>query len=403
MDNKIPMPLNEFERIVSLSEFDLDYTNPGDHFKDLSRLAAKVAGADISLVNLIDTYTQWTIGSHGIEVDQVPREDTVCQYTIAADDQFEVGDLSADERFSDKYYVTGEPNLKYYFGVPLKTGNGKNIGALCVVDTQSRKLAPEKIELLKIIASEIVNRLKALKKIASLESSVNEISERQKRVVHDIRGPLAGIIGLTEIIAELGGDNNIEEVLEFVNMIHKSSNSILDLANEILHADMDNCPAKLKADELNQLALKDKLEKLFSPQARNKHIELTINTNPDTESLPFAKSKLLQIAGNLISNAIKFTPVGGKVSVTLGLKIGTRLNNLYIGVRDSGVGIDALTVNRILNGEICSTIGTSGEQGHGYGLSLVKQLVDSLHGEMMISSEIGQGTLFEIHLPQSKG
>ncbi|MBC7758023.1 MAG: sensor histidine kinase, partial [Phormidesmis sp. FL-bin-119] len=109
MDTKLPIPANELDRAMGLSDFNIDYTNTENNFKDLARLAASVAGTEISLVNLIDSYTQWTISSHGLDIDQMPREESVCQYTIVEDDHFEVDDLSQDIRFKDKFYVSKDP------------------------------------------------------------------------------------------------------------------------------------------------------------------------------------------------------------------------------------------------------------------------------------------------------
>jgi len=401
MTIKLPFPVNELERITSLSEFDLDYTNLQDSFKSLVELAARIAGSDISLVNLIDSYTQWTISSHGLDLDQMPREESVCQYTIVETEQFEVPNLKIDDRFKDKFYVAGELNLKYYYGVPLTTSTGVNIGALCVLDRETKVLSPEKVEMLQIIASEIVNRLKTLKVIVHLQNTIKDTNETKKRLAHDIRGPLAGVIGLTEIIAEQGDSNKIEEVLEFVNLIHKSSNSILDLANEILTAEskLEKAP-KLKADEYNQLVLKEKLIQLYLPQAMNKKVAFEVNTSADTEIIPFSKNKLLQIIGNVISNAIKFTPAGGKVAVDLKLKIHTHSNDLIISVKDSGVGLSQEDIDRILTGNGISTNGTNGEQGFGFGLALVKHLIESLNGCLKITSDQGRETVFEIQLPQ---
>ncbi|WP_158826832.1 GAF domain-containing sensor histidine kinase [Mucilaginibacter lacusdianchii] len=399
-----PVPANEMERIIELSEFDLDYGTLQDQFKDLTTLAAKIAGTHISLVNLIDSYTSWTIANHGLPLEQYPREDTVCQYTIAEGEKFEVEDLSVDDRFKNKAYVSGDPNLRYYFGIPLKTSSGYNIGSLCVFDTESKPLTPEKVEMLKIIAGEIVNRLQVHKIIQNLKSSATNALESKKRVAHDIRGPIGGIIGLARIISEQGDENTMEEVLEFINLIHKSGNSILELADEILSADVPLAASapKLGANEFNQVMLKDKLEKLYTPQAFNKGIEFVVTTNADTEVIPFSKNKLLQIIGNLISNSMKFTPMGGKVSVEMGLKIGTDVNQLHFNVQDTGVGMTEDKVNAILHGQGTSTNGTSGEQGYGFGLALVKHLVDSLKGEMKINSSPGEGTSFEISIPQVK-
>ena len=392
------MPKDEIGRVMKLADLDLDYTNLNDNFKDLTRLAANVAGTDISLVNLIDSFTQWSVSTHGMTVEQMPREGSVCQYTIAADENFEVKDLTTDERFKDSVYLSDDKErLKYYYGIPLKT-EGHNLGALCVLDSKLRILSPEKVELLQIIADEIVNRIKTLKIIQDLSSQVKDVSESQRRVAHDIRGPLGGIIGLARIISEQGNANDMDEVLEFVNLIHKSGNSILELADEILTS---TAPKKteLGANEFNLLILKEKLVKLYGPQAINKHIDFQIAITPETAHVPFSKDKLLQIIGNLISNSMKFTPIDGKINVDLTLKLGTT-NILNIIVKDNGVGMEKEKIEQILNGGTNSTDGTSGEQGYGFGLALVKHLIDSLKGTLAITSAVDEGTTFNITIPQ---
>ncbi|SEO04105.1 GAF domain-containing sensor histidine kinase [Mucilaginibacter sp. OK283] len=397
-----PIPENEMDRVMTLSEFDLDYCAHADSFKDLTKLAAKVAGTEMSLVNLIDSYTQWTISTHNMDLEQMPREESVCQYVLMSDENMEIADLSADERFKDRPYVTGGPHLRYYYGIPLNVDN-HNIGALCVVDAHSPKtLNPEKIELLKIIAGEIVNRLKYIKVIDDLRNNLSEAKQTQKKVAHDIRGPLSGIIGLAQLIREQGDENQMDEILEFMNLIHRSGRSILELADEILSADKKEKKApELKGNEFNQVVFKDKLEKLYVPQAMNKHITFTVNTSSASETIPFSKNKLLQITGNLISNAIKFTPNNGTVTVDLDLIEKRNENVLQIKVTDSGVGLDADGIANILQGNATSTNGTGGENGYGFGLALVKHLVESLKGTFNIFSVPGQGATFEVKLPQA--
>lgn len=394
--NNVPLPDNEMDRIISLSDFNLDYSSHRDSFKDLAKLAANIAGTDISLVNLIDSYTQWSISGHGLVIDQMPREDSVCQYTIAGSNYFEVKDLSADERFRDKKYVAGKPHLRYYFGVPLTTHEGYNLGALCVLDHERKVLSAEKIELLQIIAGEIINRLKMFKMISDLKNKLTDANVKQKKVAHDIRGPIGGIIGLAEIISEQGKNNQLDEVLEFINLIHKSGRSILELADEIMNAENPTAPQS----EFTLLEFKYKLEALYLPQAKNKQIRFHVNTFNDTLPVPFFKNKLLQIVGNLISNAMKFTPYNGVVTVDLTLKNDTIPNKLDIRVMDTGEGMDKGAIEAVMNGQTYSTDGTAGEHGFGFGLALVKHLVSSLNGSMKIDTIDGQGTTFQIVLPQ---
>ncbi|RZK80984.1 MAG: sensor histidine kinase [Pedobacter sp.] len=397
-----PIPQNEMERLLELSDLDIDYTDLNENFKDLTMLAAKIAGTEISLVNLIDAYTQWTISNHGIDLQQMDRTDSVCQYTLMEDDHFEVADLARDGRFNDKFYVQKPIALRYYFGVPLKSSEGTNIGALCVLDTNLKTLNPEKQEMLKIIADEIVNRIKTYKTLNSLRNEIKESSEAKRKVAHDIRGPLAGIIGLSEIISQQGDDNKLEEVMEFVNLIHKSSKSILELADEILTDDKGG--RKLTDAEYNLLVFKDKLHKLYDPQAIYKKIKLLVNVNPGTERIPFSKNKLLQITGNLISNAIKFTPEGGTIKVDLDLIVQRDDKNLLsIQVSDNGVGLTQDAIDEIIEKKGVTTNGTSGEKGYGFGLALVIHLIEGLKGSIEVASLPEQGATFKIILPQEKG
>lgn len=385
------------KRLISLSDLDFDYTNQEDKFKDLTLLAAKVAGTEISLVNLIDSFTQWSIASHGIDLEQMPREQSACQYTIMSDEPFEVPDFTLDERFRSKFYVNGPLGLRYYYGLPLQISKGVNIGALCVLDTQAKTLTPEKIELLGIIAETVVKRLKSYSALELLQSRLRESNESKKRVAHDIRGPLAGIIGLSEIIAEQGAAGDTQELVELIGMINKSGQSLLDLADEIL---TDGSKQALKENEFNLPLFKDKLEKLYAPQARQKDVAFNISLDSVHAGIPFSKNKLLQITGNLISNAIKFTPAGGKIEVNLSLVISQEKKLLKILVTDTGVGIDSAAIENIVLGKSETTMGTMGEKGYGFGLSLVSHLVESLNGKISVTSRPGLGAAFEVLLPQ---
>jgi len=123
---------------LALSNLGIDHCHPKQGLNYLTKLVAKVAGTEISLVNLVDSLTQWNVSSYGIDITQMPREESVCQYTILtnSNEGFEVGDLSADERFKGKFYVKGSPNLKYYLGIPLTSPEGYNLGPLCVMKNQ---------------------------------------------------------------------------------------------------------------------------------------------------------------------------------------------------------------------------------------------------------------------------
>jgi signal transduction histidine kinase len=395
-----PVPKNEMQRLLSLSALDLDYSDLSEKFKDLTMLAAKVAGTEISLINLIDSYTQWTVSRHGLELYQMPREDSVCQNTIMGEQPFEIGDLSLDKQFQDKFYVKGPLSLRYYFGIPLTDSEGNNIGALCVLDRSHKSLSPEKTELLKIIADQVMNRIQTYQAMRELQSQVKSANDTKNKVAHDIRGPLAGIIGLSNIIAEQGDSNKLSEVLDFIQMIHKSSKSLLELADEILTEDQQN--KKLKENEMNLSVFKSKLQDLYEVQAKNKNINLLIELTEGDILSPFPKNKLLQITGNLISNAIKFTPQGGTVKVDLSLTDKEEQRQLRLSITDTGEGVADLALQHFEDGNNASTNGTYGETGYGFGLALVKHLVEGLGGTIEVCNLKNSGACFTVNLPFSK-
>ena len=224
--------------------------------------------------------------------------------------------------------------------------------------------------------------------------------ELRKKVAHDIRGPLGGIISLTQIVSKQGESNKLSDVLEFISMIQKAGTSLLDLATEILNSE-DKQITKSREITLNDFNLdtfKQKLERLYAPQAKNKNLLYTVTITPESVDFPFPKNKLLQITGNLITNAIKFTPVNGSVGVTLSLLSKETQQILIIKVADTGMGLDAESIQNILSGKKKSSDGTDGEIGFGFGLALVKRLVDDIQGTMDIKSEINGGTTFAIIL-----
>lgn len=399
-----PIPSNEMERLLALSEFDLEYLDLDKSFADLTKLAAKVAGTTVSLINLIDSFTQWSISSYGIALRQMPRAESVCQHTIMEEnsDGFEVKDLSKDERFKDTPIVTDSTHLKYYFGIPLKVNADVAIGALCVLHDDYKSLSTEKKEMLEIIAAEVVNRIKIHHTILNLKKSVQEANSAKNKVAHDIRGPIGGIIGLAEIIQMQGNSIKLEEVMDFIALIQKSGKSVLELADEILSHNLDLAKPdkrKPKDHEFTLLTLKSKLDDMFNPQALTKNIVLEVFPNPPYAEIPFPKNKVLQLLGNLISNAVKFTPVGGKINVMLDMGVLDEQKILRFKVKDTGVGISPEKIAEIMNGQAISSIGTSGEKGFGFGLNLVQHLVKGLKGRLLVRSEPDEGTEFELIIP----
>jgi signal transduction histidine kinase len=400
MSNQLAtIPDNEFERLLKLSEYDIDYTEIHGKLDDLTKLAAYVTGTPISLVNIMEANTQWTLSNYGLDVTQTPRKDTACQYVILDDKPMEVEDMKTDERFSDKNYVTNSPNIRYYYGVPLTSPDGLRIGAMCVMDTKKNDLSPEKEEFLSIIANEVVTRIEYEHKLKLMRHNVDELKEIQRKVSHDIRGPIGGIIGIAEILRDQAEESKMEEFMQLLELINKGGRSVLDLADEILSNYKDTAQKpKFPEHQLNLSALKEKLIGLYNPQAKTKSITYSVSIITGQDEYTFPKYRLLQIFGNLITNAIKFTPVNGTVHVDLSLSKVSEPKLQFV-VEDTGVGMEPEKINQILSDQAQTTAGTKYERGFGFGFQLARHLVESMKGSIEIDSEPGKGTKVSVNIP----
>lgn len=400
MSNTIaPIPENEFERLLKLSEYDIDYSEIHGKLDDLTRLAAYVTGTPISLVNLLEANTQWTISNFGLDVIQTPRKETACQYVVLSDDALEIEDMTSDERFRDKDYVTEDPHIRYYYGVPLTSPGGIRIGAMCVMDTKKNDLSPEKEEFLKIIANEVITRIEYEHKLKLMRNSVEELKEIQRKVSHDIRGPIGGIIGIAEILRDQAEESKMEEFMQLLELINKGGRSVLELANEILsNYKTGESEKNIPKDELTLEMLQQKLKDLYEPQARTKSLNFSVNIVDNKKDFTFPKHRLIQIIGNLISNAIKFTPEDGSVTVDMELKAKPE-PQLKIQVKDTGIGMNNEKIQEIMSGNAQSTAGTKDERGFGFGFQLARHLTESMKGKLSVTSETDKGTCMSVLIP----
>ena len=389
-----PVPEKEFERIVELSVLDIDYSDLNHSLKDLAKLAAKVAGTEICLINLIDSFTQWTVSSYGLEINQMPREEGICQYTILDEDVFEVEDLGKDKRFKGRKYVAYPPGIKYYFGLPLITSKGLKVGTLCLLDTSHKAVSPEKAELLKIISGEVVERLETSKNIKKLQFDLAAENDSKRKLNHDIRGPIGGILGLIQLIKDEIPEAEENDFNRYLDLIENAGNNLRNIANERLSSGNQKGERKLRDQEFNLITLKQKLLELYLPQAQNKSIDLTIANHPQYEELPFPKNNVLQILGNIISNVIQFTLQDEMIMIRQEYKHASKSNYLLITIKNTSSELTNNRIRQIYNDDADSEL-----KATALNLRVVQYMLTKVGGNFSISDEGDRGNRFDIELP----
>ena len=175
------IPDNEAARLQSLRTLDVLDSAPEPEFDALVQAAAAVCGVPVSLVSLVDGERQWFKANQGLSgVSETPRDLAFCAHAILEDGVFEVPDALADARFAGSALVQGDPNIRFYAGVPLRLSDGFNVGTLCVIDRQPRQLNQHQREvlgLLGIAASHALERRRDARAFVISEQRFRALSE----------------------------------------------------------------------------------------------------------------------------------------------------------------------------------------------------------------------------------
>ena len=267
----------------------------------------------------------------------------------------------------------------------IKDENGKTTGILQTgLDITAHKRSEEKLLQAKLEA----------------EAASCTKSEFLANMSHELRTPLNSIIGFSDILLEKAfGDLNGKQ-LKYVNNISVSGKHLLGLINDIL--DLSKVEAgkmELHYSEFSIDSVFEEVKAIISPLAQTKALDITFKVEADCGDIQADRSRLIQILYNLVSNAIKFTPQGGKVSVHC-KKSG---NRGIFSVIDTGIGISSDDQKKLFQPFTQIDSSSSKEYcGTGLGLALVKKIVNLHQGDIWVESEIERGSIFMFTIPLTK-
>lgn len=209
-----PIPENEIERLNTLRGYELLDTRPEERFDELTRLAASICDAPISLISLVDGDRQWFKSKTGLEACQTPRADAFCAHAIMSPDLFVVPDALQDPRFATSPLVLGEWHIRFYAGAPLTAPNGHRLGALCVMDQKPRQLSCEQMESLRILSRQVMAQVVLGKNLHDLKTALKareEIERDREKLIEDLqdaratlntlKGPVPAAFGARAVAA----------------------------------------------------------------------------------------------------------------------------------------------------------------------------------------------------------
>jgi len=250
------------------------------------------------------------------------------------------------------------------------------------------------------LVSDITKQKQAEEEIRESAENLKKLNDAKDRFIsiisHDMRTPFSSILGFTDFL--LSEDLNTDEMKKYVTYIQDSTKIMLGLVNSLLDwTRLQTGRMKFEPVKQDLRTITSKSFSAVSGAAFQKDIEL-VNEMPGNVVVFVDQNLILQVFNNLFSNAIKFTPNGGKITAGITGNIAGRF--LEVFVQDTGVGIKPADIQKVFHVDTkFTTVGTAGEKGTGLGLSLVKEIVEKHGGEISLTSTVGEGTRFVFNIP----
>lgn len=250
------------------------------------------------------------------------------------------------------------------------------------------------------ISRDITDRKQAEDQIKQKNEELTKVNFEKDKflsiIAHDLRSPFNGFLGLTEILAVDLPNLSMGQIQEFASNIRKSATNLYRLLNNLLEwAQIQRGSIHFSPSINNLLSISDECLSLSRESAKIKKVKLEIDIADGI--VVFADKDMLQtVIRNLVSNAVKFTPEGGKVTLSA---IINNDSHLEIFVKDTGIGMSQSMIDDLFRIDVkTSRKGTEGELGTGLGLLLCKEFIEKHNGKLWVESEEGAGTTFHFNL-----
>ncbi|MBI4574371.1 MAG: GAF domain-containing sensor histidine kinase, partial [candidate division NC10 bacterium] len=423
------------EEVHALSEVSRAVSSSLDLRRVLSTIAeqsAKLCEGDAGFINeYVEAAGEFRTSASWNASDEFVRSIQAAQFTFgkgatgksaATGKPVQIADILAEPEYAFRDILARE-GYRAVLSVPMQR-DGRILGTVAVIRKSAGAFSERHVNLLMTFASQTTIAIEharlyrdVMDKGRMLEEATRHKSQFLANMSHELRTPMNAIIGFSEVLLDPAFQVGDEDRAQFLTDILNSGKHLLNLINEVL--DLSKIEAGRMELNIAPAALGDILEAVQStmrPLAAKKVITFEVERGQPIGAFPMDAARIKQVLLNLVGNAIKFTPEGGRVRVTAhGVDSSTRRlvepsrpvdidgDWVEIAVADTGPGIPPEDHERIfLEFQQAKTTRDSVKpEGTGLGLALAKRFVEMHGGRIWLTSEVGHGSTFTFTLPMA--
>ena len=315
-----------------------------------------------------------------------------------------------DSRLRKENIVLSHSKPISVFVVPLIT-RSKVIGVIATDAVYEGGVPKETRETLEIFAPQIAIAIENARLYSTLQERMTELkrshallSRAEKfsflgnlaaRLAHEIKNPMTAIGTFIQMLPQKYNDEEFRK--DFYNIAMEETTRVNNLISELLDL-VKKRESRFELDDLHDLI--DKMALLLSPQSNAKNIEIIREFDPDIAQVKMDSEKMKQVFLNILSNAVDFTPKGGKIEIiTKDCTENGKPDNVLIEIKDNGKGISESIIDKIFDPYFTTKHKSSIHNGTGLGLFIAYQNMRDHGGSIEVKSEVNKGTAFILTLP----
>lgn len=397
---------------LALSEFGIPLSDFDIRFDKITHLASRLLSTPVSLLTVIDDTADLQLLKSAVGVPDelrqkraTPLSHSFCKYVRDSGAPLSLTDARADPFHMHNPAIEAF-GVVSYLGVPFHGERGEPMGALCCMDIRPREWADQDVEVLRHLASIADDQFQLASAVRD-RARAKLLAERAtltrssflSHANHEVRTPLSAISGAAHLLSAISTDTKTRGLVE---VIERNTVRLRALTDDLVRiAELDTATATIEAESVDLIEVIKCIVAKHKGTAQSKGLNLAFS-NAAINSLTFLfdAAILTGVIDRLVSNAIKFTAVG---KVRISVEETSPDDFVIIRISDTGAGIGSNLQRKLFEefeGHDPRTAREGG--GTGLGMNIVKREIELLGGTISLSSQLGEGTQFEVCLPTAR-